>query len=42
MRDERSIEDMDEIATLDMKQTSFFDHRDLEMARRLSGFKLPV
>lgn len=39
---ELSAEDMDAIATLDTKQTSFFDHRDPEMVRRLSGFKLPA
>jgi 2,5-diketo-D-gluconate reductase A len=33
-------EDMEGIATLDTKRTSFFDHRDPEMVKRLSGFKL--
>lgn len=37
---ELSDEDMEAIATLDTKKTSFFDHRDPEMVRRLSGFKL--
>lgn len=39
---ELSAEDMDEIATLDTKQTSFFDHRNPDMVRRLSSHKMSV
>jgi 2,5-diketo-D-gluconate reductase A len=37
---ELSPEDMQAIASLDQKLTSFFDHRDPEMVKRLSSFKL--
>ena len=37
---ELSPEDMAAIATLDTKTSSFFDHRDPEMVKRLSSFKL--
>lgn len=39
---ELSGEDMAAIAALDTKQTSFFDHREPEMVRRLSSFKMSV
>lgn len=39
---ELSAEDMAAVATLDTKQTSFFDHRDPEMVKRLSSFKLNI
>lgn len=38
---ELSPEDMQAIAALDQKTSSFFDHRDPEMVKRLSSFKLP-
>ncbi len=37
---ELSPEDMHAIASLDQKASSFFDHRDPEMVRRLSSVKL--
>lgn len=39
---ELSREDMDEIATLDRKVTSFFDHRDPEMVKWLSSMKIDI
>jgi diketogulonate reductase-like aldo/keto reductase len=39
---ELSDEDMAAIATLDTERTSFFDHRNPEMVKRLSGFKLNI
>ena len=36
---ELSPEDMQAIATLDMKESSFFDHRDPAMVKALSGFR---
>jgi diketogulonate reductase-like aldo/keto reductase len=38
---ELGAEDMRQIGLLDRKVSSFFDHRDPEMVRRLSSFKLP-
>ncbi len=37
---ELSPEDMQSIASLDQKVSSFFDHRDPEMVKRLSSFKI--
>ena len=37
---ELSAEDMVLIASLDQKTSSFFDHRDPEMVKRLSSFRL--
>jgi diketogulonate reductase-like aldo/keto reductase len=37
---ELSPDDMQAIATLDQRVSSFFDHRDPEMVKRLSSFKL--
>jgi 2,5-diketo-D-gluconate reductase A len=37
---ELSPEDMQAIASLDQKVSSFFDHRDPEMVKRLSSFKI--
>ena len=39
---ELSRKDMASIATLDRKESSFFDHRDPEMVKRLSEGRLPV
>lgn len=39
---ELSREDMDEIATLDRKVTSFFDHRDPEIVKSLSTVKIDI
>jgi 2,5-diketo-D-gluconate reductase A len=39
---ELSPEDMDAIGTLDTKVSSFFDHRDPEMVKRLSTVKLDI
>jgi len=39
---ELSPEDMDAIGTLDMKVSSFFDHRDPEMVKQLSTVKLDI
>lgn len=39
---ELAPEDMAAIATLDTKSSSFFDHRDPEMVRRLSSVKLAI
>jgi diketogulonate reductase-like aldo/keto reductase len=39
---ELSREDMDEIATLDRKVSSFFDHRDPEIAKSLSIVKIDI
>jgi 2,5-diketo-D-gluconate reductase A len=39
---ELSREDMDEIATLDRKITSFFDHRDPEMVKWLGTMKIDI
>jgi 2,5-diketo-D-gluconate reductase A len=39
---ELSREDMDEIATLDRKVTSFFDHRDPEIVKSLSSMKIDI
>jgi diketogulonate reductase-like aldo/keto reductase len=36
-----SAEDMNVIATLDSKETLFFDHRNPENVKRLTGFRLP-
>jgi len=38
---EISPEDMSKIVRLDTKTSSFFDHRDPEMVKRLSGYVLP-
>lgn len=38
---ELSAEDMNVIATLDSKETLFFDHRNPENVKRLTGFRLP-
>lgn len=35
-------EDMQKIATLDMKESSFFSHRDPETVKRVSGVKLDI
>jgi len=37
---ELSPEDMNAIATLDTKQSAFFDHRDPEMVKRLGTSKI--
>jgi 2,5-diketo-D-gluconate reductase A len=39
---ELSIEDMESIATLDMKTSSFFDHRDPEIIKWMGGRKLDL
>jgi 2,5-diketo-D-gluconate reductase A len=39
---ELSHEDMDEIATLDRKVSSFFDHRDPEIVKSLSTVKIDI
>ncbi len=39
---ELNREDMDAIATLDRKVTSFFDHRDPEMVKWLSSMKIDI
>ncbi len=39
---ELSREDMDDIATLDRKVSSFFDHRDPEMVKWLSSMKIDI
>lgn len=39
---ELSREDMDEIATLDRKVSSFFDHRDPEMVKWLGSMKIDI
>ena len=39
---ELSPEDMDAIISLDMKVSSFFDHRDPEMVKQLSTVKLDI
>jgi diketogulonate reductase-like aldo/keto reductase len=39
---ELSREDMDEIATLDRKVSSFFDHRDPEIVKSLSSTKIDI
>jgi 2,5-diketo-D-gluconate reductase A len=39
---ELSREDMDEIATLDRKVSSFFDHRDPEIVKSLSTVKIDI
>ncbi len=39
---ELSPEDMDAIGTLDTKVSSFFDHRDPEMVKRLGTVKLDI
>ncbi len=39
---ELAPEDMAAIATLDTKNSSFFDHSDPEMVKRLSSFKLDI
>ena len=39
---ELSREDMDAILTLDTKASSFFDHRDPEMVKRLGNVKLDI
>lgn len=39
---ELSREDMDEIATLDRKVSSFFDHRDPEVVKSLSTVKIDI
>lgn len=39
---ELDADDMTAIATLDTKTSSFFDHRDPAMVKRLSSFKLPA
>lgn len=39
---ELSIEDMDSIATLDMKKSSFFDHRDPEIIKWMGSRKLDL
>ncbi|MBD1852465.1 aldo/keto reductase [Leptolyngbya sp. FACHB-711] len=39
---ELSPKDMDEIISLDTRVTSFFDHRDPEMVKRLSTVKLDI
>ena len=37
-----TAEDMAAIATLDTRTSSFFDHRDPAMVKRLGGVKLPT
>ncbi len=37
-----STEELDKIATLDTKKSMFFDHRDPEVVKRLSGRKLDI
>lgn len=39
---ELSIEDMESIATLDMKKSSFFDHRDPEIIKWMGSRKLDI
>jgi 2,5-diketo-D-gluconate reductase A len=39
---ELSSEDMDAIAKLDTRVSSFFHHRDSETVKRLSGVKLDI
>jgi diketogulonate reductase-like aldo/keto reductase len=39
---ELSIEDMESIATLDMKTSSFFDHRDPEIIKWMGSRKLEI
>jgi diketogulonate reductase-like aldo/keto reductase len=39
---ELSIEDMESIATLDMKKSSFFDHRDPEIIKWMGSRKLDL
>ena len=39
---ELSRKDMDAILTLDTKASSFFDHRDPEMVKRLGNVKLDI
>lgn len=39
---ELSPEDMDAIISLDMKVSSFFDHRDPEMVKQFSTVKLDI
>ncbi len=39
---ELSPEDMDAIISLDMKVSSFFDHRDPETVKRLGTVKLDI
>ena len=39
---ELSPEDMAAIATLDLKQSSFFDHRDPEIVKALGQRKLDI
>jgi 2,5-diketo-D-gluconate reductase A len=39
---ELSPEDMDAIASLDMKKSLFFDHRDPEMVKWLGNRKLDI
>ncbi|MHC5733135.1 MAG: aldo/keto reductase, partial [Nostoc sp.] len=39
---ELSPEDMNAIISLDMKVSSFFDHRDPEMVKQLSTVKLDI
>jgi diketogulonate reductase-like aldo/keto reductase len=39
---ELSAEDMDAIGTLDTKVSSFFDHRDPKMVKRLGTVKLDI
>jgi 2,5-diketo-D-gluconate reductase A len=39
---ELSHEDMDAIATLDKKVSSFFDHRDPEVVKSLSSVKIDI
>ncbi len=39
---ELSSEDMDKIATLDTRESCFFSHRDPEMVKQLTSFKLDI
>jgi diketogulonate reductase-like aldo/keto reductase len=39
---ELSPNDMESIATLDTKTSSFFDHRDPKMVKQLSGVRIPI
>jgi 2,5-diketo-D-gluconate reductase A len=39
---ELSIEDMESIATLDMKKSSFFDHRDPDIIKWMGSIKLDI
>jgi 2,5-diketo-D-gluconate reductase A len=39
---ELSPGDMESIATLDTKMTSFFDHRDPNVVKQLSGVRIPI